>query len=385
MTMTKVEKIKQSRGRSPPSSLPRRSPSTSPTPPLKTRSRPTTKTSHKLSLSSTIAILLKCIVFSLVTTLFLLYHVFDYKEEIHFITNEIWQQNQELIVSMTSFISSWCSPLTLFLIPTITTDTDTDTDTDRSAASTENQTLFEIYDMNHIPIHCKEINSLSHANVNPQQSSCRNLLSNEMKQSFQQNGVIAIRGLLSNDLFHQLNESSYNNLEQHLLEKGIGFKGGMNNGGINNNGKKNSKGLSGSSGKQFLMNPMGLVFTNDIHDNYYNNNDDDDDDDSDNANTNGDGNNNNHNKNHHQQELSPPSGFRNVALSSLIPQVVSELLNMKYYNDDSNDNNEENNHDENLRLLRYVVMEWTILSNLLYNNFCEIYLDSMYSPLKLYQ
>ncbi len=253
------------------------------------------------------------------TTVFLLYHVFDYKEEIHLMTNEIWQQNQELLVPLTPFMSSWYSSLAYFITSHTENDTDVQIHIDADTtvfSSTSNQTLFEIYDMNHIPFQCKEMNSLSLTNSHS--NACRNILSNQMKQSFQQNGVIAIRGLLSNELFHQLNESSYKKLERHLLETGIG--------------------KSGSSGKQFLMNPMGLIFTND-------------DDDSGGGDRNTSNNDNNSNQN---QQQSPSSGFRNVALSSLIPQVVSELI---YPN---SDNENENNYDENLRLLRYVVMQFMI-------------------------
>ena len=57
----------------------------------------------------------------------------------------------------------------------------------------------------------------------------------------------------------------------------------------------------------------------------------------------------------------PSSGFRDVALSSLIPQVAAELMGMQYNDDDDDDANDQDprNFDgqtveeqDNLRLLR---------------------------------
>ncbi len=50
----------------------------------------------------------------------------------------------------------------------------------------------------------------------------------------------------------------------------------------------------------------------------------------------------------------PSSGFRDVALSSLIPQVTAELLGMEY-NPNTNTNPHESNtsnEEDNLRMLR---------------------------------
>ena len=53
-------------------------------------------------------------------------------------------------------------------------------------------------------------------------TSCRSIVTKEMMDSFHKDGVIAIRGLLSKELFDNLNTSSYDVMQEQL--KKVGFK-----------------------------------------------------------------------------------------------------------------------------------------------------------------
>ncbi len=86
--------------------------------------------------------------------------------------------------------------------------------------------------------------------------------------------------------------------------------------------------------------------------------------------------------NYENRQLLPTSGFRDVALSSLIPQVVSELLGMDYCDspactsssssipqnhdvqnggDNVDEEEEKEENEDNLRMLRYVCNKCDIL------------------------
>lgn len=109
--------------------------------------------------------------------------------------------------------------------------------------------------------------------------------------------------------------------------------------------------LHNFSGKQFFMNKMGPAFMNDDKDNK----------DFQQMSSTSSG--KVHNSSQKQQSIQS-SGFRDVALSSLIPQVVAELLGMEYVHKQQllqNNNNNNSNRDddveevENLRMLRYAI------------------------------
>ena len=271
------------------------------------------QSSLHLSWSKIISLGIKCILFSIIATTLIL-HQSGYREEIDIILDEYYvqiKQNLNAFASNIGMLSLSLSLLQMYnsfvsILPT------------SNNVSDHNQS-FKIYNIDHIPSYCREKDALSQLNQfstdNEQdQKFCRHIITEEMKKSFEEDGVIAIRGLLSSSLFHGLDKSS-NDLVKTQQQK---FSG------------------RSTSGKQFFLNKMGVIFTNDGHATTS-------------SSTSGISNLN-----------TPSSAFRDTALSSLIPQVVSELLNLEY-NETHNNNN--NNDDEkyndgvvnNLRLLRYVI------------------------------
>lgn len=129
---------------------------------------------------------------------------------------------------------------------------------------------------------------------NRDQENCRNILSSEMKEAFERDGVIAIRGLLSPEEIDALDTSSL-----QLM--------GLDPNAIGKDARPlKVSGASSFSGKQFFSTIHHAIFESD------------------------------------------KVGFADVALNSLLPQVASELMNM-------NSKESETNGD-NLRLIRDVFL-----------------------------
>jgi hypothetical protein len=123
---------------------------------------------------------------------------------------------------------------------------------------------------------------------------CRNLLNNETKTAFQKDGVIALRGVLSPQLLHSLKQSSTHVINDQVAE--TGRKPGT------------------SAGKIFFTNKRGTMFSN-------------------------------------IEDIS--TGFRDVALSSLLPQIAAELMGivdeMKF---DEEGKEDENRNGTSVHMLR---------------------------------
>ena len=319
----------------------------------------------------------------------------DYQQEVNFVLQEIKNEYHDsyhkmkvtllstyttvIMLSSSSFTSTkkYLSLNNDDVSTTASTSTSitTATATTTAASARTGTTTYTIHEFNEtiLPSHCKGQNALSifhnkediavkgkvndDINDDKNTNNCRrsiitSILTPDIKHEFQQNGIIILRGLLSNELFHGLNTSSHELVQEQIHKYGD---------------------VRSSTGKQFFMNKMGLVFTND----------DDDDDRSDGDVSDGDSDsgitgNDNGGSNYQTTAATttktiPSSSYRNVALESLIPQIAAELLDLKHVDDDeqmndetdatkeghstsrSNDNEENDyhhNHHDTLRMLR---------------------------------
>ena len=122
---------------------------------------------------------------------------------------------------------------------------------------------------------------------------CRNLLNDEIKTAFRKDGVIALRGLLSPQLLNSLNQSS-----MHV---------------INDQVAKTGRKPGTSAGKQFFTTKMGAMFSN-------------------------------------IEDIS--TGFRDVALSSLLPQISAELMGIDELKVDVEGKEDENKNGTSVHMLR---------------------------------
>jgi len=170
----------------------------------------------------------------------------------------------------------------------------------------------------YMPPYCTLKNSLQKDNY---LSSCRNILTTKMKRKFEQDGVIAIRGLLSKDLLDGLKASSRLLILEQMkrdLKRSVGGLGA-------------TAGI-GSNGKQFYATKMGPSF---LFSNFTSN---------------------------EKVVLDKMSGFRNVALSSILPQISAELMGMDQHMGDSSLENVDdaycdgNSKNESIRILRDVFL-----------------------------
>ena len=195
---------------------------------------------------------LKCVIFSIIATILLL-AVTNYNEVIFIMRNLQSSNAKNIDVKSQNF-------------------------------STSNEAI--IYTIT-IPGECR---SMEHRD----QENCRNILSSEMKDAFERDGVIAIRGLLSPEEIDKLDTSSLQlmGLDPNALDKDAR--------------PLKVSGASSFSGKQFFSTIHHAIFESD------------------------------------------KEGFADVALNSLLPQVASELMNM-------NSKENETNGD-NLRLIRDVFL-----------------------------
>lgn len=89
----------------------------------------------------------------------------------------------------------------------------------------EDYTNYTIYDID-IPKECREkgVHQDDHSENNKQ---CRSIVTEEMMMAFQKDGVIAIRGLLSQELLNNLNQSSFDIVEEQLKKVGYRTSTGM--------------------------------------------------------------------------------------------------------------------------------------------------------------
>lgn len=287
--------------------------------------------------SSTIVILISCIIFSLIVTLLILHQV-GFKDEVQYVIDEAMVQTKHTLQDIYTH-----SSMTLSSIMSLWVKYKGGLKRSNEVMN-EFNTTFEIYELHNLHPLCKEKNAFSleqteikqqlyNENINIDEQ-CRNIITSEMKTSFEQDGVIAIRGLLSPDLFRGLNESSYAMVEQQLKKVDVRSSSGTHvivSSSLLLNIVLVLKTMPFlflllhapiiiSSGKQFFLSKMGAAFTNDD----YNINGSD----------------------------FPSSGFRNVALSSIIPQVAAELLNLHYDANEYVNNNDQSNNEVNLRMLR---------------------------------
>ena len=174
-----------------------------------------------------------------------------------------------------------------------------------------------VYRMDYIPRQCTEqsnntntATTTTHTLNTPETPKCHDnnqlLLTQEMKHAFQQDGVIALRGLLSPDLLSQLNQSSMTIINKQVSK--TGRKPGT------------------VSGKQFYTTQMGVMFGGAAATATA-------------AATTGGGvgttadggsSSSSTRDQHHGSSSSSSSsiGFRNVALSSLVPQIAAELMGL---------------------------------------------------------
>ena len=178
--------------------------------------------------SSTFVILFLCIILSMVVTLIILHQV-GYEEEVRYLIQEIQMEMKHnfgvlfQLSSLFRFVNDGNGA-------NGANDVKQQQNEPKRNDKYNNQT-YQIYDLNQIeksndgyylPSQCKEKDALlevlpnnsnnDHVTNNKkrqQQQLCRNIITKEMKMSFDQDGVIAIRGLLSSDLFHGLNQSSH--------------------------------------------------------------------------------------------------------------------------------------------------------------------------------
>lgn len=108
----------------------------------------------------------------------------------------------------------------------------------------EDYTNYTIYDIGNLTTHvmkkgntsflneeCKTKGSLSMENYKIQNENgvpqCRSILTKEMIETFHKDGVIAIRGLLSPELYNGLNQSSYDMMQKQLKKAGFRTSTGM--------------------------------------------------------------------------------------------------------------------------------------------------------------
>ena len=144
----------------------------------------------------------------------------------------------------------------------------------------------------HIPPQC-------HQSDRQKQEECKNILSEEMKEAFHQDGVIAFRGLLSSQEIESLDRSS-------MKLMGIDASKGLRT----EEGPIKVTGASSVSGRQFFSTHHHAIFESELE------------------------------------------GFRNVALKSLLPQMAAELMGMN----ESSSLQESSKDEESLRLIRDVFL-----------------------------
>jgi len=137
---------------------------------------------------------------------------------------------------------------------------------------------------------------------------CKNLLSEEMKEAYHKDGVIAIRGLLSPQEIESLDQSSLKILGIDTSKSSKGFN--------TEEGPIKVSAASSVSGKQFYSTRHHAIFESEME------------------------------------------GFSSVALKSLLPQVAAELMGMNesQLQSKSQTMQENNKERESVRLLRDVFM-----------------------------
>jgi len=185
--------------------------------------------------------------------------------------------------------------------------------TKKKDINTKNDDQAIIHELS-IPEECKQKDALSQNSTLSSTTKCRSLLDQHLpqwKELFEEDGVIAIRGLLSKELMDQLNQSSYE-LVQREIQKQERIR-------------MNRPGGGGQyyNGKQFFISKMGVSFRVDEDETA--------------------------NKNYKDDEHSANivSGFRDIALSSIIPQITAELLGMDYHHHANERNDDDLQHDIN--------------------------------------